>query len=224
MLAKFSLFLCLVCLSAFTVQSQVTTLQLCDPEPNCGPWIPLPVFTVNPFDGCRVDVTTEQRFCNGVPQFRIVSVTVVNPLPGNCNIVDFRALYQAIVVRLLQTQQAIPIPFCPNQSPVIVEVVHATCIYESRCELTFDNAPTNVVCDPPGEATGYTNSTTIVITRHIPCGTGCCVKRYTLCRRYSQELATDYVEVTRLPTIADPTLCTDIPVGAANPCIVICDS
>lgn len=218
--------LSLVVITLITLSSAQaqTTFQLCSPpDTGCSPWVALPTFRVNPFNGCVVDVATEQRICAGVPQFRIVSVTVIPDFTGrsNCGLVDIRALYRMITLRLLQTQLAVDVPNCPDQTGIIVEVVHATCIYESTCTLTYASGPSSVVCDPPSQAGQYSGQNTITITKHIPCGTSCCKKQYRLCRSYSAELATDYISIEQLPTLTDA--CSAIPPGAANSCIVICD-
>lgn len=220
---------CAVICMLFLYAGQAANAQtnaLCDPGTCGAPWVAGPgsplTFTLT--EGCVVQVTYETRICNGVPEYRVVSTTIINDPFGqsNCDQISPSALAELVDIQLIANSFAFNIPNCPEQSPQIVKVYQGSCIYRKTCKLTYTTLPT-IVCDPIGSGLPPDNPDPLNITlvEYIPCGTTCCSRAYTLCRSVNPSGSpTSYIKIRRVSTVN--TGCQTLP-GALNSCIPICN-
>lgn len=223
-------FLTLALACSMLVASQQCVAQPCDPPPCGSPWVAGPgsPLTFTLASGCVVTVTYEVRNCPGQPdEYRVVNrVVVPGPFGSNCDILSDGALSQLVDLQILTNSFAATIPNCDgvNSNSKLVKIYQASCFYEKKCTLEFDDDPL-ITCDPAGSSLPpwITDIRKIEVSEHIPCGVTCCSRTYELCRAVNPEANPQaYIRIRKLPAV-QLTPCDNPPSGGTKPCISQCD-
>lgn len=138
--------------------------------------------------GCYVEYEADVRLCNGIAEFRIVSVRAATTPGNNCaallslNIDEFSisALMEKIDYAIIASHLSSTLPLCNNRGQV-VKIYSASCGAWVKCSWNLQsNTPD---CDPgylpipEPPASGQIDS-----WHYQPCGIACCKRTYTACR------------------------------------------
>lgn len=170
-------------------------IQLCTyDDPTCSSWS-AHLFGVAKAlgGGCRVNYTVETRECNGVREFRITNLEIVEETENNCaallnlNVdeLSLSALMDKIDMSIISRlgigdNNHFDVPICPDAGQVI-KIYSASCGIWVECAWELTSLSPD--CDPGFAPVPETPIDNKVRTWHFrSCGYTCCKRTYTVCR------------------------------------------